>query len=87
VSSLYCAYSPYGYEHNAATQRRHPESLLNWTQRIIRIRKEVPEVGWGDFAVTPSGDRSVLIMRYDWRNNWVLCNGSGCLDSFRGGIS
>jgi maltose alpha-D-glucosyltransferase/alpha-amylase len=64
---------PYGYEHiNAATQRRHPESLLNWTERIIRMRKEVPEVGWGDFAVIPSGDRSVLIMRYDWRNNWVL---------------
>jgi maltose alpha-D-glucosyltransferase/alpha-amylase len=64
---------PYGYEHiNAATQRRHPESLLNWTERIIRMRKEVPEVGWGDFAVIPSGDRSVLIMRYDWRNNSVL---------------
>jgi maltose alpha-D-glucosyltransferase/alpha-amylase len=64
---------PYGYEHiNAATQRRHPESLLNWTERIIRMRKEIPEVGWGDFAVIPSGDRSVLIIRYDWRNNWVL---------------
>jgi maltose alpha-D-glucosyltransferase/alpha-amylase len=64
---------PYGYEHiNAATQRRHPESLLNWTERIISMRKEVPEVGWGDFAVIPSGDRSVLIIRYDWRNNWVL---------------
>ena len=64
---------PYGYEHiNAATQRRHPESLLNWTERIIRMRKEVPEVGWGDFAIIPSEDRSVLIMRYDWCNNWVL---------------
>jgi maltose alpha-D-glucosyltransferase/alpha-amylase len=64
---------PYGYEHiNAAIQRRHPDSLLNWTERIIRMRKEVPEVGWGDFVVIPSRDPSVLIMRYDWRNNWVL---------------
>jgi maltose alpha-D-glucosyltransferase / alpha-amylase len=64
---------PYGYEHiNAAIQRRHPDSLLNWTERIIRMRKEVPEVGWGDFTVIPSRDRSVLVMRYDWRNNWVL---------------
>jgi maltose alpha-D-glucosyltransferase / alpha-amylase len=64
---------PYGYEHiNAAIQRRHPESLLNWTERIIRMRKEVPEVGWGDFVIIASGDRSVLIMRYDWRNNSVL---------------
>jgi maltose alpha-D-glucosyltransferase/alpha-amylase len=64
---------PYGYEHiNAAIQRRHPDSLLNWTERIIRMRKEVPEVGWGDFAIIPSHDAAVLVMRYDWRNNWVL---------------
>jgi maltose alpha-D-glucosyltransferase/alpha-amylase len=64
---------PYGFEHiNAAIQRRHPDSLLNWTERIIRMRKEVPEVGWGDFTVIPSRDPSVLVMRYDWRNNWVL---------------
>jgi maltose alpha-D-glucosyltransferase/alpha-amylase len=64
---------PYGYEHiNAAIQRRHADSLLNWTERIIRMRKEIPEVGWGDFVVIPSRDPSVLIMRYDWRNNSVL---------------
>ncbi|MGB7835262.1 MAG: alpha-amylase family protein [Xanthobacteraceae bacterium] len=64
---------PYGYEHiNAAIQRRYPDSLLNWTERIIRMRKEVPEVGWGDFTVIQSRHPSVLVMRYDWRNNWVL---------------
>jgi maltose alpha-D-glucosyltransferase/alpha-amylase len=64
---------PYGYEHvNAAEQRRDPHSMLNWTERIIRMRKEVPEVGWGDFAVLDIGDDAVLAMRYDWRNNSVL---------------
>jgi maltose alpha-D-glucosyltransferase / alpha-amylase len=64
---------PYGYEHiNAAIQRRHPESLLNWTERIIRMRKEVPEVGWGDFTVISTRDPAVLVMRYDWHNNSVL---------------
>jgi maltose alpha-D-glucosyltransferase/alpha-amylase len=64
---------PYGYEHiNAAIQRRHPESLLNWTERIVRMRKEVPEIGWGDFAIIPSRDPAVLIIRYDWRSNSVL---------------
>jgi maltose alpha-D-glucosyltransferase/alpha-amylase len=64
---------PYGFEHiNAAIQRRHPDSMLNWTERIIRMRKEVPEVGWGDFTVIPTRDPAVLVMRYDWRNNWVL---------------
>jgi maltose alpha-D-glucosyltransferase/alpha-amylase len=64
---------PYGYRHvNAADERRDPESLLNWTERIIRMRKEVPEVGWGDFEVLATGTAAVLAIRYDWRNNSVL---------------
>ena len=64
---------PYGYEHvNAAEQRRDPNSLLNWTERIIRMRKEVPEIGWGDFEVLSIRDPAVLAIRYDWRNNSVL---------------
>ena len=63
----------YGYQHiNAAEQRRDPNSLLNWTERIIRMRKEVPEVGWGDFEVLTTRDPAVLAIRYDWRNNAVL---------------
>ena len=64
---------PFGYEHvNAAQQHRDPNSLLNWTERIIKMRKEVPEVGWGDFEIIQTHDRSVLAIRYDWRNNSVL---------------
>ena len=46
--------------------------MLNWTERIIRMRKEVPEIGWGDFAVLKVRDPAVLAMRYDWRNNSVV---------------
>jgi maltose alpha-D-glucosyltransferase/alpha-amylase len=64
---------PYGYEQvNVATQRRDPNSMLNWTERIFRMRKEVPEVGWGDFKVIAARDPAVLVIRYDWRNNSVL---------------
>jgi maltose alpha-D-glucosyltransferase/alpha-amylase len=64
---------PYGFEHvNVAKQRRDPNSMLNWTERIIRMRKEVPEIGWGDFKVIATSDPAVFIMRYDWRNNSVL---------------
>jgi maltose alpha-D-glucosyltransferase / alpha-amylase len=63
----------FGYQHvNAAAQRRDPNSMLNWTERIIRMRKEVPEVGWGDFEAIDIADRAVLVLRYDWRNNSVL---------------
>jgi maltose alpha-D-glucosyltransferase/alpha-amylase len=37
------------------------------------MRKEVPEVGWGDFEIIQTHDHSVLAIRYDWRNNSVLC--------------
>src|SRR5881409_10137 len=64
---------PYGYQHiNAAIQRRHADSMLNWTERIIRMRKEVPEIGWGNFTVLNVRDPAVLALRYDWRNNSVL---------------
>ena len=64
---------PFGFEHvNAAEQRRDPDSLLNWTERLIRMRKEVPEIGWGDFTFLTTRDPAVLVMRYDWRNNSVL---------------
>ena len=64
---------PYGFEHvNVAAQRRDPNSLLDWMERIIRMRKEVPEIGWGDFSFISAQATEVLIMRYDWRNNSVL---------------
>jgi maltose alpha-D-glucosyltransferase/alpha-amylase len=64
---------PYGFHKiNAADQRRDAESLLNWTERIIRMRKEVPELGWGDFTVLETGNPGVLALRYDWRNNAVV---------------
>jgi maltose alpha-D-glucosyltransferase/alpha-amylase len=63
----------FGFERvNVAAQRRDPESMLNWLERILRMRKEVPEIGWGDFTILPTGHPEVLAMRYDWRGNGVL---------------
>jgi maltose alpha-D-glucosyltransferase/alpha-amylase len=65
---------PYGFRHtNVAAQRRDPSSLLNWMERIIRMRKEVPEISWGEFSFLSTGTPKVLAMRYYWRNNSVLC--------------
>ena len=63
----------YGFQHvNVAQQRRDPNSLLNWMERMIRMRKETQEIGWGDFTFIPTRRNTVLAMRYDWRNNAVL---------------
>jgi maltose alpha-D-glucosyltransferase / alpha-amylase len=64
---------PYGFgQVNVAAQRRDPDSFLNWMERIIRMRKEVPEIGWGDFSLVPLRTPGVLAMAYEWRNNSVL---------------
>lgn len=68
---------PYGYERlNESDQRRDAQSMLNWTERIIRMRKECPEIGWGTFDIVRTGAPSVLALRYRWRNNalWAVHN-------------
>jgi maltose alpha-D-glucosyltransferase/alpha-amylase len=63
----------YGFEHvNVAQQRRDPNSLMNWMERMIRMRKEAPEIGWGEFSILQTRTPEVLAIRYDWRNNSVL---------------
>jgi len=65
---------PYGFEHiNAAIQQHNPNSLLHWTQRIIRMRKEVPAVGWGDFAVIPTRNPAVseAARRHSQHGEWA----------------
>ena len=64
---------PYGFQHvNVAAQRRDPNSMLNWTERLLRMRKEVPEIGWGQFSPVRTGTPAVLAVRYEWRNNAAL---------------
>lgn len=64
---------PFGYrELNVERQRRDPESLLRWTIRMIRIRKECPEIGWGDWKLVPTRSPHVLAIRYEWRGNAVV---------------
>ena len=63
----------YGFEHvNVAQQRRDPDSLMNWMERMIRMRKEAPEVGWGECTILNTRDNEVLALRYDWRDNSVV---------------
>ena len=50
---------------NVAHQRTDAGSFLNWTERALRLRKELPEVGWGDWTLldTPG---FLLAMVYRW---------------------
>jgi maltose alpha-D-glucosyltransferase/alpha-amylase len=57
---------------NVADQRRDPMSLLNWTERRIRARKDLLEIGWGECAVVETDTPHVLVLRYAWRNTALV---------------
>ncbi len=64
----------YAYETvNVENQRRDPDSLLRWMIRMIRLRKECPEIGWGDWKIVRTNRPQVLAMLYQWRNTRLLC--------------
>ena len=63
----------YGYKRvNVAQQRRDPQSILNWTERVIRMRKECPEISWGQYEVLRTSAPEVLAIRYDWRDTSLV---------------
>jgi maltose alpha-D-glucosyltransferase/alpha-amylase len=63
----------YGFrERNVAQQRREQNSLLNWTERMIRMRKECRELSWGEVQVVPTSAASVLALLYRWRDTALL---------------
>jgi maltose alpha-D-glucosyltransferase/alpha-amylase len=64
---------PFGPDRvSVAAERRDPESLLNWMERAIRARKELPELGWGTWRVLDTDHPAVLALRRDWHGQGVL---------------
>lgn len=56
----------YGPERvNVAAQRDDPDSLLNWMGRLIRARRELPELGRGRRSLVDPGTSEVLGLRFD----------------------
>ena len=50
---------------NVEAQRRDPDSLLLWMERMLRTLRECPEFGVGRCAPVDVRDPSVLALRYD----------------------
>jgi maltose alpha-D-glucosyltransferase/alpha-amylase len=57
---------------NVTDQRREPESMLNWMERLIRRRRECPELGWGRFRLIETADPAVMAHRADWDGQTVI---------------
>jgi maltose alpha-D-glucosyltransferase / alpha-amylase len=57
---------------NVAAQRDRSGSLMETLQRLVRVRRACPEVGWGQCIVLETKETSVLALRYDWEGAAVV---------------
>ena len=57
---------------NVRVQRTDGDSLLNWFERLIRLRKELPEIGWGRFTVLEVDEPAVLALRFEWESRVLV---------------
>ncbi|MBW3547527.1 MAG: alpha-amylase family protein [Actinobacteria bacterium] len=57
---------------NVTQQRRDTDSLMSWMERIIRRRRETPELGWGEPTVLTTSEPAVFAHRCDWEDGSVV---------------
>ena len=57
---------------NVARQRRDPDSLLSWFERLLRRRRECPELGFGTLELLGTGEPSVFAHRCDWDGSTIV---------------
>jgi maltose alpha-D-glucosyltransferase/alpha-amylase len=63
----------YSYERvNVEQQRRDPHSLLNHVERMVRLRKEHPEFGFGDTKIVDCAHPAVFGLQARWNGNTTI---------------
>ena len=64
----------YGYEAvNVEAQTREPYSLLNWTRRLLAVRKTTQALGRGTLRFLNPGNRKVLAYLREHGDEAILC--------------
>ena len=53
-------------------QRHQPGSLYSWVAHAIRVRRECPELGWGEWRTLDVGDVRVLAIENRWRDGHLV---------------
>ena len=64
----------YGYEAvNVEAQTRDSSSLLNWTRRLLAVRKSHPAFGRGSLVFLRPGNRKILAFLRQYGDQTLLC--------------
>ena len=63
-----------GYEAvNVEAQSRNPSSLMNWTKRMIAVRKNHKAFSRGTIRMLEPGNRKILAYVREWEDESILC--------------
>ena len=57
---------------NVAAQRREPDSLLRFIERLTHVRRITPEIGWGASTLIETLHPAVFAHRCDWEGSTVV---------------
>src|SRR5919202_3678844 len=57
---------------NVEDQRRDRGSLLRFVRKLIRTRREAPELGWGRSTLIETSDPALFAHRCDWEDSSVI---------------
>ncbi|GAB4024854.1 alpha-amylase family protein [Spirosoma koreense] len=64
---------PYAYQRvNVAAQQADSSSLLKTVMRFSSLRKQCPEIGWGDWELIDTGSQHVVGIRYTWQGHSLI---------------
>jgi maltose alpha-D-glucosyltransferase/alpha-amylase len=64
----------YGFEAlNVEAQSREPSSLLNWTRRMLAVRRTTHAFGRGRFTMLHPGNRKILAYLREYEDEMILC--------------
>ena len=64
---------PFDYKAvNVEKQMSQKNSLLEWTMRMVRLRKSCPEISYGDWEIVDVASDNVLAMRYRWNGKNLI---------------
>jgi maltose alpha-D-glucosyltransferase/alpha-amylase len=74
---------------NVSNQDRNPSSLLNWTRRMVKIRKSISAFGRGEFTIVDADNPHIFAFERCFENQRVVCiyNFSTAMQSVRMPIS
>jgi maltose alpha-D-glucosyltransferase/alpha-amylase len=57
---------------NVEYQQRDPNSLLNWMEKMIRLRKECPEIGLGIWQTIPLNTQEIMALTFEYEGRSLI---------------